>query len=54
MVTVYVIESWSDKTWYTGMAINAVKRLGEHNTGKNRFTKGHIPLQIIYTREFPN
>ena len=54
MVTVYVIESLKDKTWYTGMAKDAVKRLKEHNSGKNRFTKGHLPWKIIYIEEHPN
>ena len=54
MVTVYVLESIMDKTWYTGMAINAEQRLKEHNTGKNRFTKGHRPWKIIYTEDHPD
>jgi putative endonuclease len=49
MVYVYVIESLKDQTWYTGMAYDAIKRLSEHNAGKNRFTKGHRPWKIIYT-----
>jgi putative endonuclease len=49
MVTVYVIESLTDKTRYTGMALDAQKRLAEHNAGKNRFTKGHRPWKLIYT-----
>ncbi|MEQ1678749.1 MAG: GIY-YIG nuclease family protein [Chitinophagaceae bacterium] len=51
MITVYVIESMLDKTWYTGMAIDAQKRLKEHNSGKNRFTKGHMPWKLIYAEE---
>ncbi len=54
MVTVYVIESLSDGTWYTGMALNAENRLKEHNAGKNRFSKGHRPWKIIYTETFPD
>ena len=54
MVTVYVIESLKDQTWYTGMALNAEKRLNEHNSGKNRFTKGHMPWRIIYTEDHSN
>jgi len=54
MVVVYVIESLSDATWYTGMALDAMKRLGEHNAGKNRFTKGHRPWKIIYTEAHEN
>jgi putative endonuclease len=54
MVTVYVIESIEDGTWYTGMALNVVERLKEHNYGKNRFTKGHLPWKIIYTEDHPD
>lgn len=49
MIDMYIIESCKDGTWYTGMAKNAVARLQEHNTGKNRFTKGRLPWKIIYT-----
>jgi len=51
MPFVYVIESLTDQTWYTGIAIDHVKRLKEHNKGKNRFTKGHRPWKIIYSEE---
>ena len=54
MITVYVIESLVDQTWYTGMAKNAIDRLDEHNSGKNRFTKGHRPWKTIYTEEHPD
>jgi len=54
MVTVYVIESLKDGTWYTGMALNSEARLKEHNAGKNRFTKGHRPWKIIYTEQHPS
>ena len=54
MVTVYVIESLKDGTWYTGMSLNVNKRLKEHNQGKNRFTKGHMPWKIIYTENLPD
>jgi predicted GIY-YIG superfamily endonuclease len=36
------------------MAKDALNRLKEHNTGKNRFTKGHRPWKIIYTELQPN
>jgi predicted GIY-YIG superfamily endonuclease len=54
MITVYVIESLSDQTWYTGMAEDPMNRLYEHNAGKNRFTKGHRPWKIIYTEKHPD
>jgi hypothetical protein len=33
------------------MALNVDARLKEHNQGKNRFTKGHLPWKIIYTED---
>ena len=51
MPFVYVIESLTDKTWYTGIALNYNNRQKEHNNGKNRFTKGHRPWKIIYVEE---
>jgi predicted GIY-YIG superfamily endonuclease len=54
MITVYVIESLMDNTWYTGMAKDPIHRLHEHNSGKNRFTKGHLPWIIIYTEQHPD
>jgi len=54
MITVYVIESLLDTTRYTGMAIDAVARMKEHNAGKNRFTKGHRSWKIIYTESNPD
>ena len=54
MVTVYVIESLTDQTWYTGMALNAQNRLNEHNAKKSKFTKGHRPWKIIFTETFSN
>ncbi|MBK8089313.1 MAG: GIY-YIG nuclease family protein [Chitinophagaceae bacterium] len=51
MIYVYVLESLNDATWYTGMAKDVYVRLKEHNAGKNRFTKGHLPWKIIYTEQ---
>ncbi len=36
------------------MALDPLKRLDEHNNGKNRFTKGHRPWKIIYTEPHPD
>ena len=52
MIIVYVIQSLKDAVWYTGMAKNSSARLKEHNAGKNRFTKGHMPWKIIYTEQY--
>jgi len=39
----YIIESKKDGIHYTGITKDIDNRLKEHNAGKNRFTKGHIP-----------
>ncbi len=54
MVTVYVLLSLKDKATYVGMALDAIKRLKEHNSGRNRYTKAHVPWQIIYTEQHPD
>ena len=54
MVTVYVLISSKDNATYVGMALDALKRLKEHNSGKNRYTKAHLPWKIIYTEEHPD
>jgi len=54
MVTVYVLLSLKDKATYVGMALDPLKRLQEHNSGKNRYTKAHLPWKIVYTEEHPD
>lgn len=54
MVTVYVLLSLKNNATYVGMALNAINRLKEHNSGRNRFTKAHIPWKIIYKEQFPD
>jgi predicted GIY-YIG superfamily endonuclease len=51
MVYVYVLKSLTDGARYTGMAIDVTKRLAEHNAGKNKYTKGHMPWVVVYTEE---
>jgi len=54
MVTVYVLFSLKDEATYVGMALDALKRLKEHNSRKNRYTKAHLPWKIIYTEQHPD
>ena len=51
MITVYVLKSLLDNATYVGMAKDADTRVKEHNAGRNRYTKGHLPLLIIYTEK---
>ncbi len=54
MIEVYVLISEKDNATYVGMALNAIKRLIDHNNGRNRYTKGHMPWKIIHVEEFPD
>ena len=54
MVTVYVLISLLDSTLYTGMTLDVANRLNEHNAGKSKYTKGHMPWQIIYQETQPD
>ncbi|MDP8246809.1 MAG: GIY-YIG nuclease family protein [Candidatus Tritonobacter lacicola] len=50
----YVYVIWSEKIRkrYIGCASDFKKRLGEHNKGKQRFTRGGIPWELIYVESF--
>ena len=54
MIEVYAILSESSGEIYVGMALSAEKRLKEHNSGKNRYTKGLRPWEILIIEYFPN
>jgi len=49
---VYILKSISHETYYYGSTENISKRLGEHNSGKVRYTKGRRPWILHYTEEF--
>jgi putative endonuclease len=45
---VYLLESEIDGIWYVGLSANVEQRLKQHNSGKSKFTKGHIPWKLLY------
>jgi putative endonuclease len=45
---VYVLQSKSDKNFYTGYTNNIMRRLEEHNLGNCLSTKNRVPLELIY------
>jgi len=45
---VYVLESERDGIWYVGFTEDLVRRIKEHNSGKSKFTSGHMPWKVIY------
>jgi predicted GIY-YIG superfamily endonuclease len=54
MITVYFLKSKLDGATYVGMAKDVHARLKEHNAGKNKYTKGHMPWELLYTEAFPD
>ena len=49
MYYVYVLQSLSSSIYYVGIAKDIELRLKDHNRGKSRFTKGHLPWKLIYS-----
>ena len=45
---IYLLESERDGVWYVGLSQNPNERLKQHNKGKSKFTKGHIPWKLLY------
>ena len=54
MVEVYAIQSEVNGDIYVGMALNASKRLRQHNRGQSRYSKGLTPWKIIHIESFPD
>ncbi|CAN0602356.1 unnamed protein product [Ectocarpus sp. 12 AP-2014] len=52
MYYVYVLKSEVDGRLYKGMTNNLQKRIVEHNSGKNKSTKGFLPWVLVYKEEF--
>ena len=49
---VYIIKS-SYKNWYYVGSTNSIqRRIEEHNHGKVTSTKAHVPLQLVWSKEF--
>ena len=42
----------SNKTNYTGITNNKVRRLEEHQNGQSKSTKHFRPVKMIYSKEF--
>ena len=49
---VYVLWSQRLRKRYVGYTDNIGKRIKEHNSGHNKFTKGGIPWELIHYEEF--
>ncbi len=52
MFYAYILKSLKDGTYYKGSTDNLQKRIKQHNSGKVKYTKGHLPYQLHYFEEF--
>jgi len=52
MYFAYILKSLSDGTYYKGSTNNLKERIKQHNAGKVKYTKGHIPYKLHYFEEF--
>ncbi|MFD2099429.1 GIY-YIG nuclease family protein [Flagellimonas iocasae] len=48
----YIIKSLVDGRLYKGHTKDIEKRLGEHNSGKTKSTKGYLPWELVYFEKF--
>ena len=52
MYYVYVIKSKVDGRLYKGMTQDIEKRISDHNSGRQKSTKGYRPWELKYKKEF--
>ena len=48
----YILESEKNGMLYIGQTSDVAKRLGRHNAGGSRFTKGKGPWKLLYSLAF--
>ena len=52
MYFVYAISSKTNKYIYVGLTNNIERRIKQHNLGRERTTKTHIPFELILKEEY--
>lgn len=52
MYFVYILQSKKDSTYYVGFCRDISVRLKQHNSGKTKYTKGHLPYYLVYKEEY--
>ena len=45
---IYILQSSKSNILYYGYTTDLKKRLREHNSGKTKFTKGHLPWKLVW------
>lgn len=54
MYYTYIAKSQKQWSFYIGFTVNPMKRLQEHNTGKQIATKRYLPWRIVYLEGYSN
>lgn len=52
MWKVYILKSNKGNWYYVGSTNDIERRLKEHNYGKVQSTKNHVPLHLVYSKDF--
>jgi len=52
MAFVYILLSDKTRKTYVGSTTDIERRLKEHNSGKNFFTKRYMPWKLFYREEY--
>ena len=55
MYHLYILKC-ADKTLYTGITVDLVRRVKEHNSSKlgAKYTRTRRPVKLVYSRKFRN
>jgi putative endonuclease len=55
MYHLYILEC-SDKTLYTGVAVDLKRRINEHNNSRlgAKYTLARRPVKLVYSKKFKN
>ena len=52
MFFAYILKSLKDQTYYYGSTKNLEERIKVHNSGKEKYTRGHKPYELHYYETF--
>ncbi|MBU1043871.1 GIY-YIG nuclease family protein [Candidatus Parcubacteria bacterium] len=53
MAYVYILKC-SDGSYYTGSTKDLVKRIRTHKSGKVKYTKSRLPVDLVFVKELDN
>ncbi len=48
MYKIYILQSLTDGTFYTGITKDLVRRLKDHNSGTSKYTNSKRPYKIVW------